>query len=157
MSRGDVSDGFSSGLAAGAPVIYPRCLRGDMVGSNPVKRNGVTACTCCGVGASPIRLPTAGTGGGVGPARDPPTPNTFTSPPPPDLLLPAAQVLPKPRCPGRGCERGRRSGAGSRGGRRLISAPLSLRSWQQNVNQINGLIAPLLVTKLILLSALNKC
>lgn len=34
---------------------------------------------------------------------------------------------------------------------------LLLSSWQQSDNQINGLIAPLLVTKLILLSALNKC
>lgn len=34
---------------------------------------------------------------------------------------------------------------------------LLLSSWQQSINQINGLIAPLLVTKLILLSALNKC
>lgn len=131
VSGGDASDGISSGLAAGAPVIQMCCLQGNNVASS--SPSGATA----GLGPAPRGIPHPGCLHSGAEAM-----SIFTLSPPPwrrrmeewgrrqRWLQPASATC---------C---------------LLLLP---SSWQQNSNQINGLIAPLLVPKLILLSAFNKC
>lgn len=153
----DVPETFSSGLMAQAPVLHLCCLQGYMDGSSSRRSNGGIARTFWGIGTSLISLPTVGIGQ---PLEETASPGIFTSLSLPNLLLPPAGCLPSHTAwlslQGRTEEWGR--------WQRWLQTALLVccvllfpSSWQQNANQINGLIALLLVTKLILLSALNKC
>lgn len=152
----DVPERFSSGFTAQTPVIHLCCLQGYVDGSSSVRRNGGTACTCWKMGTSLISLPTVGLG--TAPGRD--SPGVFTSLSLPNLLLPPTWCLPHHTA---WLSLQARTEEWGRWQRWLQTALLVCcvllfpGSWQQNANQINGLIALLLVTKLILLSALNKC
>lgn len=145
------------GLMVSAPVLHLCCLQGYMDGSSSGRRNGGTVCTCCGMGTFLISLPTVGIGESL---EETTTPGVFTHLSLPTLLLPPAWCLPSHTAwlslQARTEEWGR--------WQRWLQTALLVHcvllfpsSWQQNANQINGLIALLLVTKLILLSALNKC
>lgn len=153
MRSCEVPESFSG---APAPVLHLCSLQGYMDGSSSGRRNAGIVCTCCGMGTFLISLPTEGIGEAAGETT---SPGVFTSLSLPNVLLPPARCLPSHTV-----WLSLQVGTEEQGRwQRWLQTALLVHcvllfpsSWQQNANQINGLIALLLVTKLILLSAL-KC